>query len=113
MNNDHANAGKLLNQWGMKMTAYVVVHAKIKDPDKLAVYSSAAGETIAAHGGKFVVRAPVLETLIGEGDYNRFVLIEFADAAAARNWYASEAYQALITNRDEAADMFFTLAEAV
>jgi uncharacterized protein (DUF1330 family) len=101
-----------MNLWRKRMTAYVVVHAKIRDQEKLAAYSDAAGETIAAHGGKFVIRAPVLETLTGEGNYNRFVLIEFPDAATARHWYDSDAYQALIKNRDEAADMFFTLAEA-
>jgi len=93
------------------MTAFVVVHAKIKDPEKLAAYSAAAGKTITDNGGKFTVRAPVLEVLTGNADYDRCVLIEFPDADAARNWYHSAAYQALIANRNEAADMLFTLAE--
>ncbi len=94
------------------MTAFVVVHAKIKDPEKLGVYAKAAGPTLAAHGGKFAARAPILETLTGDADYDVFVLIEFPDADSARNWYQSAAYQALIPNRDEAADMLFTLAES-
>ena len=35
------------------MTAYVVVHAKTKDQEKLGVYAKAAGQTLTAHGGKF------------------------------------------------------------
>lgn len=94
------------------MTAHVVVYAKIKDPEKLAAYSKAAGATVAEHGGTFIMRAPVLETLTGVGDFDRFVLIEFPDPGSARDWYNSAAYQALIPNRDEAADMLFTLAES-
>ena len=94
------------------MTAYVAVHAKIKDPEKLAVYAKGAGATVAEHGGKFIVRAPILETLTGAGDFDRFVLIEFPDADSARAWYQSAAYQALIPNRNEGADMLFSLSES-
>ena len=93
------------------MVAYVVVHAKVKNPDKLAEYANAAGDTVAAHGGTISARAAILETLTGEADFDRFVLLEFPDADTARGWYQSADYQALIPNRDEAADMLFTLAE--
>jgi len=93
------------------MTAYVVVHAKIKDQEKLGIYAKAAGQTLTAHGGKFSARAPILETLTGTANYDVFVLIKFPDADSARTWYQSAEYQALIPNRDAAADMLFTLAE--
>ncbi|MDA1099020.1 MAG: DUF1330 domain-containing protein [Proteobacteria bacterium] len=94
------------------MTAYVAVHAKIKDPEKLAIYAQSAGATVAAHGGEFGIRAAIVETLTGPDGYNRFVMIQFPDADAARTWYNSAEYQALIPNRDAAADMLFTLSEA-
>ena len=47
------------------MAAYVAVHVKIKDPEKLAAYSKASGPTTAAHGGEFIMRAPIVETLTG------------------------------------------------
>lgn len=93
------------------MTAYVVVYAKIKDPEKLARYSKAASETIDAHGGAFSIRSSIQQVLTGMADYDRFVLIEFPDTASARRWYDSAEYQALIPLRDEAADMLFTLAK--
>ena len=58
------------------------------------------------------MRAPLLETLTGAGDFDRFVLVEFPNADSARAWYQRAAYQALIDNRDEAADMLFNLAES-
>jgi uncharacterized protein (DUF1330 family) len=93
------------------MAAYVVVHVKIKDPEKLSAYSMAAGPTTAVHGGEFIMRAPIVETLTGPDGYDRFVLIKFPDIDAARAWYNDPDYQALIANRDEGADMLFTLSE--
>ena len=93
------------------MVAYVVVQVKVKNSEKLADYAKAAGDTIAAHGGKFSVRAAVLETMTGKADFDRFVLIEFPDVDTARGWYQSPEYQELIPKRDEAADMVFVLAE--
>ena len=61
--------------------------------------------------GQILVRAPILETLTGAANYDVFVLIKFPDADSARTWYQSAEYQALIPNRDAAADMLFTLAE--
>jgi len=94
------------------MPAYVAVHAKVKNPEKLAEYSKAAGQTVADHGGTFTIRAPIDRILTGEADYNRFVLIEFPDLDTARGWYDSPEYQALIPVRDEGADMLFTLSES-
>ena len=74
--------------------------------------SKAAGPTTAVHGGEFIMRAPIVETLTGPDGYDRFVLIKFPDIDAARAWCNDPDYQALIANRDEGADMLFTLSEA-
>ena len=94
------------------MAAYVIAQVKVKDPEKLAAYSQAAGPTVAEFGGKLIVRAPALEVLSGDVDYDRCVIMEFGDAASARAWYNSEAYQALVPLRSQGADVVFTLAEA-
>jgi uncharacterized protein (DUF1330 family) len=92
------------------MPAYVVVLAKIKNPEKLAEYSKAAGPIVAKYEGKFVTRAPIVESLTKNADYERFVLIEFPNPDLPRIWYNSPEYQALIPLRDEGADMVFSLA---
>ena len=93
------------------MGARVVILVKVKDPEKLGAYSKAAGETVAAHGGEFVVRGKVVETLCGPGGHDVHVAIDFPDVETAQTWYRSEAYQALIPLRDAGADMSFTLVE--
>jgi uncharacterized protein (DUF1330 family) len=93
------------------MPAYVLAQVKVKNPEKMAAYSQAAGPTVAAFGGELTLRAPVTEVLAGESDVERVVMIKFPDADAARGWYTSEAYQALIPLRTEGADAVFILTE--
>jgi uncharacterized protein (DUF1330 family) len=90
------------------MSAYVVVQATPKDPDKMQQYGAAAGPTLAAYGGKLAVGGPI-ETLYGECPHERMVVLEFPDAAAARKWYNSEEYQALMPLRKAAMDAVFVL----
>jgi uncharacterized protein (DUF1330 family) len=94
------------------MPSYVVVLARIKNPDKIAEYSKAAGPIVAKYEGKFITRAPIVESLTQNADYERFVLIEFPNPDIARTWYNSTEYQALIPLRNEGADMVFSLAVA-
>jgi len=93
------------------MSAYVIAHATIKDPEKLKEYGAIAGPSIKAAGGEFVTAAPVTDVLAGEHGYQRAVIIRFADAQAARDWYHSEAYQAALPIRQQAMDAVFIIAE--
>jgi uncharacterized protein (DUF1330 family) len=94
------------------MTAHVAVTIKVKNRGKLGEYAGKAPDTVAAHGGKFLIRGPVAEVLSGNAEYNVFALIEFPDADTVRTWYNSSEYQALVPTRDEGAEMIFTLVEA-
>jgi uncharacterized protein (DUF1330 family) len=90
------------------MSAFVVVQGTVTDPDKMQEYGAAAGPTIAAHGGELMVRGP-MEVLSGSSDHKISVVVRFADAASARNWYNSPEYQALIPTREAAFDSVFAL----
>ena len=59
--------------------------------------STGAGntESVARHGGRFIVRGGEMEVLEGDWDTRRIVVIEFPDMAAARGWYESEDYAPL------------------
>ena len=78
---------------------------QVKDPEKLQVYVSQVGATMAPHGGKMVARGKVAKQLSGEVKHQIEALFEFPSADAIDAWYGSDAYQALIPNRDEAADV--------
>ena len=93
------------------MSAYVIAHATIKDPEKLKEYGAVAGPSIKAAGGELVSAARVTDVLAGSHDFERAVIIRFSDAQAARDWYTSEIYQSAIPTREEAMDAVFLIAE--
>ena len=85
------------------MATLMSATVQVKDPEKLKVYVSQVGATMAPHGGKMVARGKVAKQLSGEVKHQIEALFEFPSAEAIDAWYESEAYQALIPNRDEAA----------
>ena len=89
------------------MSAFVIVHSIIKDPEKFKVYGQFARPTVAANGGEFYLRGKVDSVLTGEHNHENALVIRFPDQAAIQKWYNSPEYQALIPNRKEAADMIF------
>lgn len=90
------------------MTAYVVVHATVKNAEKLAEYGAAAAPTVASFGGEFVARG-ASEVLSGEHGHGVMVVLKFPDRATAKAWYASPAYQAAIPARQAGMDSVFIL----
>ncbi|MGR9090675.1 MAG: DUF1330 domain-containing protein [Gammaproteobacteria bacterium] len=90
------------------MSAYVVVHGTVKDADKMQEYGGAAGPTVVAHGGEVVARGPAT-VLSGTSDHQIAVVLKFPDAAAAKGWYESPEYQALIPVRKQALDSVFVV----
>ena len=85
------------------MATLMSATVQVKDPEKLKAYVSQVGATMAPHGGKMVARGKVAKQLSGEVKHQIEALFEFPSAAAVDAWYESDAYQALIPNRDEAA----------
>lgn len=90
------------------MTAFVVVHATVKNAEKLAEYSGIAAPTVASFGGEFVSRGPS-EVLSGNHSHGVMVVLKFPDRATAKAWYNSPAYQAAIPARTEGMDSVFIL----
>ena len=75
------------------MTAYVIADVQVTDAAAYEPYRPMAAASIARFGGRFLVRGGPGELLEGEPQPERIVVIEFADAEAARRWYRSEEYQ--------------------
>lgn len=74
------------------MPAYVIVQIVVNDPVRYDRYKEMTPGSIAAYGGRFVVRGAPVETLEGTWKPARFVVLEFPDAATARAWWASPEY---------------------
>jgi uncharacterized protein (DUF1330 family) len=74
------------------LAAYVIAEVEITDPENYRPYTKAVPETIAAYGGRFLVRGGVAEVLEGEWPALRRVVIEFPSMEAARAWWDSPEY---------------------
>jgi uncharacterized protein (DUF1330 family) len=78
------------------MKAFVIAAETLKDEAMFSEYRKAVPATLAAFGGKFVVRGGDLTLLEGEWPHPRLVIIEFPSRGAAEGWYRSPEYQKII-----------------
>jgi uncharacterized protein (DUF1330 family) len=74
------------------MSAYVIVEVSIHDPKEYEAYKKLTPATIAAYDGKFVVRGGQAETLEGDWQPERIVILEFPTVERAKEWWSSETY---------------------
>jgi len=85
------------------MAAYIIADVTIGDTAAYELYKSLTPSSVAAYQGKFVIRGWPTEILEGDWHPGRLVVLEFPDAALARQWWHSEAYGAAKKIRQEAA----------
>ncbi len=81
------------------MKGYVIAKVAVTNPTAYEAYRNQVSATIEAHGGRFLVRGGAAEVKEGGWSAPRLVVIEFASLDAARAWYASPAYQAILPLR--------------
>jgi uncharacterized protein (DUF1330 family) len=93
------------------MPAYVVGDITVNDPERYRDYATHTVSTLEPFGGRFIVRGGATEILEGPWRPGRVVVIEFPDADAARAWYASDAYQAILPIRQESSTGSLLLVE--
>lgn len=91
-----------------KVAAFFIVTTIVKDPESYQTYVQSVGPTLAPFGGKALLRGKAVEALAGALTHQTVGVIEFPDIDALNAWHASEAYQALIPLRRQAADMTIT-----
>ena len=93
------------------MAAYIIAEVEVTDPETYATYRAQTPGVIERHGGRFLVRGGAAELLEGEKPPARIVVIEFSDLAAAKRFYGSPDYQAIIGIRQRAARSRLVLVE--
>ena len=74
------------------MPAYIIVDVEIHDPVLYEDYKKMVPPSLPAYGGKFIVRGGRTETLEGEWQPQRIVVLEFLDVEKAKAWWASKGY---------------------
>jgi uncharacterized protein (DUF1330 family) len=76
------------------MAAYIIVDVEIQDPARYAEYVKVVPATLAAYGGRFLVRGGRAGNLEGDWDPKRIVVLEFDSLERAKAWWASAEYAA-------------------
>ena len=75
------------------MPAYVIVDLTVTDLPTMEEYRKRVPATLAAYGGRFLVRGGAHETVEGDWKPNRLVILEFPTMDQAKRWYDSEEYR--------------------
>jgi uncharacterized protein (DUF1330 family) len=95
------------------MAAYVIVDLEVTDPARYDEYRQRVPATLAAYGGRFLVRGGALEVVEGNWRPRRLVVLEFPSLAQARRWYDSAEYREPKAMRLSASKANMILVEGV
>jgi uncharacterized protein (DUF1330 family) len=74
--------------------AYLIVDAKSTDPERMVEYRRLSTIAVDKFGGRFLVRGAAYETLEGQWQPQRLVVIEFDNMEKAKAFYDSPEYVA-------------------
>jgi len=74
------------------MAGYVIAEVNVTDPEKFEVYRGQVGATIEKYDGKYVVRGGATETVEGDWNPQRLVIVQFENVERAKEWYYSQEY---------------------
>jgi uncharacterized protein (DUF1330 family) len=95
------------------VAVYAVVDVVVKDPVRYDDYRKRVMATLEPYDGRFLVRGGKVEALEGTWKPQRFVIVEFPDAAVARAWWNSEAYAEPKAIRQSASHTEMILVEGI
>lgn len=95
------------------MAALVLVEVSIHNPELYEEYKKHTMSTITKYGGRFVVRGSQTESLEGDWNPQRLVILEFPDVQTAKDWWASPEYTIAKNIRYKAANSRMLVVESL
>jgi len=95
------------------MAAYFVAQYVVNNPELYREYQAGAGPTIAASGAELVSFDVAAETVEGSPPGAQTVIIKFESTEAAKAWYNSEGYQAVVGKRLAATEGFAVISQSM
>ncbi len=95
------------------MAAYFIAQYVVKNPTLYAEYQAGAGPTLAAAGAELVAFDVAAEPVEGSAPGPQTVIIKFEDTAAAKAWYNSAEYQAVVGKRLEATEGYAVISQSM
>ncbi|MFL6862182.1 MAG: DUF1330 domain-containing protein [Allosphingosinicella sp.] len=95
------------------MKGYVIANVSVGNAAGYEAYRSQTAAIIAQYGGRFLVRGGPVEVREGEAAIGRLVVLEFPSVEAARIFYDSPEYQAIVPIRQANAESSLCIVEGV
>ena len=95
------------------MAAYFIAQYVVNDADLYREYQAGAGPTIQAHGAELVSFDVAAESVEGTAPGPQTVILKFESTEAAKAWYNSEEYQAVVGKRLAASSGFAVISQSM
>ena len=95
------------------MAAYFIAQYVVRDPKLYREYQIAGGPTMQAHGGELVSFDVAAETIEGTPPGPVTVVVKFESTEAAKAWYQSPEYQAVVGKRLAATTGFAVISQSM
>lgn len=90
---------------------YIIARVRIDDLEQYKKYMAVSPDAVGAFDGKFIVRGGEYETVEGDPESRRIVVVEFPTYEAAVECYHSEVYQEARKLRAHAGDAQFLIVK--
>lgn len=107
------NSSLALSSKPVFMPAYVLVEIDIHDTETYEEYKKLTPASIAAFDGRFVVRGAQTESLEGDWNPQRIVVLEFPSVKRAKEWWSSEQYNIAKQIRQRSATTKMLVVEGI
>jgi uncharacterized protein (DUF1330 family) len=95
------------------MAAYMIVDLTVTDPEGFATYREMVPPTIAAYGGKYLVRGGAISPMEGDWDPARITVLEFPSVERAKAWWDSPEYAEAKALRQRTAETKMIIVEGL
>jgi uncharacterized protein (DUF1330 family) len=95
------------------MSAYLIADVEVLDSAAYETYRQQVPATIAAFGGRYLVRGGALTVLEGTWSPKRCVILEFPSLAQLKAWYDSPAYVPLRAIRERSTKSNLVMVEGL
>ena len=95
------------------MPAYIIVDVTIHNAENYEGYKKLTPASVAAYDGKFIVRGGKTETLEGNWQPGRLVVLQFPSVERAKEWWASQEYAPAKAIRQANAETKMILVEGL
>ena len=93
------------------MPAYVIVEVTINDPVQYDEYKTLTPASLVPYEGKFIVRGGKTESLEGDWQPQRIVVLDFPTVEKAKEWWNSPEYAPAKAIRQQTAETKMIVVE--